>query len=572
MLCRRWLLTGVLALVLLCAWPPRNAAAYYGVTTLDYGGELTGYAATHKDDWDPDMDAYCTWWDWHPWYGWWCYVYSQYVYGVGVQHQLTTPSGAVQQGASGSSTARFIRLDLAPHSPTEYGTWTHHGVYQAVVYEWQYWWNDWTQTYEEYYIGEWSNAFGEGWAQVVVPEPPPSISGLSPDAGPVGTLVGITGSSFGSNQGTVTFHNGVGAPVFTWTPTSIQVSVPDGAVTGPVVVTRAGGPSSTSNPTFTVTPPPASPESVHYVHLDALGSVRMITDAAGEVVGRSNFVPFGQDWEPSGVQEDRRFALLERTAETGGGSWLALDYAGARYYHSQTGRFTSPDDPIFGDPFDPQSMNLYAYALNNPLRYVDPAGTCVETDTNACVSGEDPEKARQRQREQDARAAAQRFFLESVLGTSGVWGSIPNVQLALVVPCHSGNCEGFDPSDLAPTPLGAAAASSRALARALTSAGLRRGVQQAAHHIVAAGARRAAQARKILADRGININDAVNGVFLPATKNSINLLNSAVHSTVHTVRYYSEVTARLKAASGFGETVQVLREIGDELVAGTFPR
>jgi RHS repeat-associated protein len=390
-----WLLTGALALVLLCAWPPRNTAAYCGVTTLDYGGQLTGYAATHKDDWDPDMDAYCTWWDWHPWYGWWCYVYSQYVYGVGVQHQLTTPSGAVQQGAAGSSTARFIRLDLAPHPPTEYGTWTHHGVYQAVGYEWQYWWNDWTQTYEEYYIGEWSNAFGEGWAQVVVPEPPPSISGLNPDAGPVGTLVGITGSSFGSNQGTVTFHNGVGAPVFNWTPTSIQVSVPDGAVTGPVVVTRAGGPSSTTNPTFTVTPPPASPESVHYVHLDALGSVRMITDAAGEVVGRSNFVPFGQDWEPSGVQEDRRFALLERTAETGGGSWLALDYAGARYYHSQTGRFTSPDDPIFGDPFDPQSMNLYAYALNNPLRFIDPSGQRAEcpasTDTEVYVCAEAPD-------------------------------------------------------------------------------------------------------------------------------------------------------------------------------------
>jgi hypothetical protein len=48
---------------------------------------------------------------------------------------------------------------------------------------------------------------------------------------------------------------------------------------------------------------------------------------------------------------------------TGNGSWTLLDYAMARHYHSQSGRSTTPDDPIFGDPSDPQSMNLYAYAL-----------------------------------------------------------------------------------------------------------------------------------------------------------------------------------------------------------------
>jgi hypothetical protein len=47
---------------------------------------------------------------------------------------------------------------------------------------------------------------------------------------------------------------------------------------------------------------------------------------------------------------------------------------GARYFQSQTARFTRPDDPGFGDPFDPQSMNMYAYAYNNPLKFVDPTG------------------------------------------------------------------------------------------------------------------------------------------------------------------------------------------------------
>jgi hypothetical protein len=138
MMSRRCLLTGLLALVLLCAWPAPQASAYYGVTTLDYGGQLTGYAATHKDDWDPDSDIWCNWWDWHPWYGWFCYDYTEWAYWVGVEHALKTPSGAVQQGASGASSWRFIRLDLTPHTPTAYGTWTHHGKYQQIHYEWHY--------------------------------------------------------------------------------------------------------------------------------------------------------------------------------------------------------------------------------------------------------------------------------------------------------------------------------------------------------------------------------------------------------------------------------------------------
>ena len=78
------------------------------------------------------------------------------------------------------------------------------------------------------------------------------------------------------------------------------------------------------------------------------------------------------------------FTGKERDAETG------LDYFGARYMSSPQGRFTSPD-PLLnsGRLDDPQSWNRYAYAGNNPLRYIDPTGlykfavTCSEDDT-AC--------------------------------------------------------------------------------------------------------------------------------------------------------------------------------------------
>ena len=64
-----------------------------------------------------------------------------------------------------------------------------------------------------------------------------------------------------------------------------------------------------------------------------------------------------------------QFTSKERDAETG------LDYFGSRYMSSAQGRFTSPDAP-FADqhPGNPQSWNLYAYALNNPLRFVDTDG------------------------------------------------------------------------------------------------------------------------------------------------------------------------------------------------------
>jgi IPT/TIG domain len=80
----------------------------------------------------------------------------------------------------------------------------------------------------------------------------PNISGVSPASAMVGAPVTISGSNFGSSQGssTVTFNGQPAGLANTWSPTSITVNVPQGALTGNLVVTVAGVPSNPVN--FTV--------------------------------------------------------------------------------------------------------------------------------------------------------------------------------------------------------------------------------------------------------------------------------------------------------------------------------
>ena len=122
----------------------------------------------------------------------------------------------------------------------------------------------------------------------------------------------------------------------------------------------------------------AQAEEVVYFHTDAIGSVRMITDSTGTVLARYDYTPFGQPWNPPGTVEVMQFTGKERDVQT------ELDYFNARDFMSLTGRFTTPDDPAYMDPFNPQSMNRYAYAYNNPFRYNDPTG-----HSGDCIGGYD---------------------------------------------------------------------------------------------------------------------------------------------------------------------------------------
>jgi RHS repeat-associated protein len=116
----------------------------------------------------------------------------------------------------------------------------------------------------------------------------------------------------------------------------------------------------------------AQTAQIEYYHLDAVGSVRAVTNQAGQVVRTHEYFPFGDgpDPLPASGQDALRFTGKERDAETG------LHYFGARYYGARGGRFTTVDPVLDTDTasIDPQQWNRYAYARNNPLRYTDPDG------------------------------------------------------------------------------------------------------------------------------------------------------------------------------------------------------
>ena len=132
--------------------------------------------------------------------------------------------------------------------------------------------------------------------------------------------------------------------------------------------------------------------TIKWLVTDHLGSTRMVIDETGSLAGitRHDYLPFGEElFAGTGIRTTelgygadstrQKFTGKERDSETG------LDFVQARYYSSIQGRFTSVDpyDPLNSGEdrasrdyyiLQPQNWNRYAYALNNPHKYVDPDG------------------------------------------------------------------------------------------------------------------------------------------------------------------------------------------------------
>ncbi len=120
----------------------------------------------------------------------------------------------------------------------------------------------------------------------------------------------------------------------------------------------------------------------------------------------------------------------------------------------------------------------------------------------------------------------------------------------------------------ATTSTAATGGSSRVLGKALEAAGTSCPAQSAAHHMVAANAKAAKKAREILEAAGVHIDDAANGVFLPATKKSANPTGATVHSSMHTRGYYNSVNKMLSNSTSRQEVIEILDQIRQTLQSG----
>lgn len=138
-------------------------------------------------------------------------------------------------------------------------------------------------------------------------------------------------------------------------------SIPWAAVAVPPVLEGAGGGTLVQG---------GGAKQLRYYALDALGPVRVVFDAAGQVVSRADYEPFGAAVPASttGTLPRQQYTGHERDGEVG------VDYFGARMYAPTLGRMPSVDPLYVGAIEDPQRWNRYAYARSNPVSMSDPDG------------------------------------------------------------------------------------------------------------------------------------------------------------------------------------------------------
>ena len=105
-----------------------------------------------------------------------------------------------------------------------------------------------------------------------------------------------------------------------------------------------------------------------YLSYDQLGSIRLITDSAGNIVGRHDFLPFGEEMSGgSGGRNGNSFGNNDNvtqmfTGQERDGGTADLDYFNARHFSAVVGSFMQPDPGNAGaDILRPQSWNAYAY-------------------------------------------------------------------------------------------------------------------------------------------------------------------------------------------------------------------
>ncbi|MBW2647104.1 MAG: RHS domain-containing protein, partial [Deltaproteobacteria bacterium] len=113
--------------------------------------------------------------------------------------------------------------------------------------------------------------------------------------------------------------------------------------------------------------------SYYWYHNDHLGTPQQLADDTGAIVWEARYTGFGKaSIETETIVSNFRLPGQYYDEETG------LHYNGNRYYDPDTGRY------LRTDPLGLEGgLNLYVYALNNPLMFTDPDGFMARAGLNA---------------------------------------------------------------------------------------------------------------------------------------------------------------------------------------------
>jgi RHS repeat-associated protein len=118
--------------------------------------------------------------------------------------------------------------------------------------------------------------------------------------------------------------------------------------------------------------------TLKYLLSDHLGSTTVVTDATGNLVSELKYKPWGE------VRSGTAQTKYTFTGQYSNVSDFGLLFYNARWYDPYLNRWTQPDT-IVPDPTNPQALDRYAYTLNNPVRYTDPSGHCIQVEDGFCL-------------------------------------------------------------------------------------------------------------------------------------------------------------------------------------------
>jgi RHS repeat-associated protein len=111
--------------------------------------------------------------------------------------------------------------------------------------------------------------------------------------------------------------------------------------------------------------------ALYWLLTDHLGSTAMLV--SGTITGELRYKAYGQVRDSWGITTTTKYHFTGQREE----STIGLYFYNARWYDPALGRFTQADT-VVPQPGNPQTLNRYSYATNNPLRYTDPSGHALE--------------------------------------------------------------------------------------------------------------------------------------------------------------------------------------------------